>query len=174
MGKKVVSTNKMFKKLQTDTDKFFKSKFTKYVVDYKVEDENIRVISNVGKTRLVKNTRSNISKINQAIIKNKIAIANKIDDYENTFMERLLVLLFNICLLGVAGVFIPFSFFTGKYLFFLLSVIVFSLCVLATSVIGTDYYVLAKEIQNLKKITGYKKENEFKLPEFNIDKIKSH
>lgn len=174
MGKKVIKADKMLKKLQTDNDKIFKSKFTKYVVDYKIEDDNIRVISNVGKSRLVKNSRSNISKINQVIVRNKIAIANKIDEYEESFMERLIVILFNICLLGICGIFVPFSFFTGKYLFFLLSVVVFSLCVLATTIISFDYYVLAKEIQNLKKITGYKKENEFKLPEFNIDKIKSH
>ena len=57
---------------------------------------------------------------------------------------------------------------------FLLAVLLFGVTVIATSVIAFDYYILVREIQNLKKITGYKKENEFKLPEFNLSKVKSH
>ena len=70
--------------------------------------------------------------------------------------------------------FIPFSFFTGQIFLFLLAVILFAIVVIATSVIAVDYYILVCEIQNLKNITGYKKEREFKLPEFNISKVKSH
>lgn len=174
MKKKVIDVKTMFKKLQNNADNAIKGRFTKYVVDYRVEDDRIRVISNTGKSRVVKNTHTNLNKINHAIIKNKIDIANKIDGYEDTNTERLLVLLINILVLGISGMFIPISFFTGKIFLFLLAVIIFGIIIIATSVIAFDYYILVKEIQNLKKITGYKKENEFKLPEFNISKVKSH
>lgn len=172
--KKVTDIKTMFKKLQNNRDEAIKGRFTKYVVDYAIEGDRVRVISNTGKSRLVKKTHTNLNKINHAIIKNKIDIANKIDNYEDTNKERLIVLLFNIMFLCVAGVFIPFSFFTGKIFFFLLAVLLFAMTVIATSVIAIDYYILALEIQNLKRITGYKKENEFKLPEFNLSKVKSH
>lgn len=175
MRKKVIDVDLMFKKLQKNTDEMVSGKFTKYVVDYKIEDEDhIKVVSNVGKSRIVKNTSSNIAKINQVIVKNKIDIANKIDSYEKNNNERLFVLLFNLLFLGVSGIFIPFSFFTGKIFFFIIAVILFGITVIATSVIAFDYYILVREIQNLKKITGYKKGNEFKLPEFNLSKVKSH
>ena len=98
MGKKVIDIKTMFKKLQSEA---IQGKFTRYVVDYKIEDDHIRVMSNVGKSRIVKNTHSNINKLNHAIIKNKIDIANKIDEYEANNNERLVVLLFNL--------------YTGKY-----------------------------------------------------------
>ena len=174
MKEKVIAIKSTFKKLQNNKDEAIKSRFTKYVVDYKFEDDHIRVFSNTGKSRVVKNTHTNLSKINHAIIKNKIDIANKIDSYEENNKERLIVLLFNLCFLGLSGMFIPFSFFTGQIFLFLLAVILFAIVVIATSVIAVDYYILVCEIQNLKNITGYKKEREFKLPEFNISKVKSH
>ena len=170
MGKKVIDIKTMFKKLQSEA---IQGKFTRYVVDYKIEDDHIRVMSNVGKSRIVKNTHSNINKLNHAIIKNKIDIANKIDEYEANNNERLVVLLFNLLFLFVSGVFIPISFFTGKIFLFLMAVMLFGIVVIATNVIAFDYYILVKEIQNLKNITGYKKEREFKLPEFNLSKVKS-
>ena len=170
MGKKVIDIKTMFKKLQSEA---IQGKFTRYVVDYKIEDDHIRVMSNVGKSRIVKNTNSNINKLNHAIIKNKIDIANKIDEYEANNNERLVVLLFNLLFLFVSGAFIPISFFTGKIFLFLMAVMLFGIVVIATNVIAFDYYILVKEIQNLKNITGYKKEREFKLPEFNLSKVKS-
>ena len=58
------------------------------------------------------------------------------------------------------------TFFVGSYILFSLSVITFGLCVITTSMSGLNYYILAKEIQNLKYLTGYKKENEINLPKF--------
>ena len=170
MEKKVIDIKTMFKKLQSEA---IQGKFTRYVVDYKIEDDHIRVMSNVGKSRIVKNTHSNINKLNHAIIKNKIDIANKIDEYEANNNERLVVLLFNLLFLFVSGAFSPISFFTGKIFLFLMAVMLFGIVVIATNVIAFDYYILVKEIQNLKNITGYKKEREFKLPEFNLSKVKS-
>lgn len=163
----------VFIDLEDKKESFFKHHFTKYVVDYKIEDDHIKVISNVGAYRMVKNTKSNITKINRAIVKNKVAIANKIDEYEASSKERLTVLLINIALVGGCGILIPFSFFTGVYAFFLFSLISFSLSVITTCRSGLSYYIIVKEIQNLKAITGYKKEAEFKLPRINVKYSKS-
>lgn len=146
-----------------------KRQFTSYIVDYKIEDEHIRLISSKGTSKLVAYNLENINKVNQVIVRNKIMIAKKIDDYDRQFKERLVVLLMDILILGIAGICVPFAFFTGNYIFFLTAIIVFSLSVITTSVIIFDYYILIKEIQYLKKITGYKRDTEFS---WNL--IKSH
>lgn len=165
---------KVLGELETKRKKIFNNHFTKYVIDYKIEDKHIKIISNTGEYRVVKNTRNNISKINQTIVKNKVEIAKKIDSYEEHSNERLFVLLVNILIIMGCGVIVPFAFFTGFYLFFLLSILAFSISVITTSISGFNYYILVKEIQELKKLTGYKKESEFKLPHFNVKSIKSH
>lgn len=152
----------------------FKSKFKKYLVDYKIEDDKVRIISNVGTSRVVDYTLENMTKINQTIVKNKISIAQRIDAYEKSFKERLVILLLDIFLLGSAGICVPFAFFTGNYLFFILAVVVFSLLVITTSVIAFDYYLLICEIQNLKKMTGYKLDSEFEFSGLEFPKLKSH
>lgn len=161
------------KDLETKKNKYLHHRFTKYIVDYKIEDEHIKIISNIGNYRIVKNSRSNINKINQAIVKNKIDIANKIDTYEKTNKSRFFLLLFNLGLVSFSGILIPLSFFTGIYLFFLLSILVFSISTIAGSMLTLELYVTVKEIQNLKRITGYKKENEFQLPKINVKLSKS-
>lgn len=160
--------------LELKKNRIFNHYFKKYVVDYKIEGENIKIIASNGNYRLVKNNKTNIKKINQAIVKNKVEIASRIDDYEAHSNERLTVLIINIVLLLGCGIIVPFSFFTGFYLFFLLSIIAFSLSVVTTSISGFNYYILVKEIQALKKITGYKKDMEFKLPSLDVKYEKSH
>lgn len=153
-----------FKELDIKKNILFNHYFKKYVIDYKIEDDRIKIMASNGKYRMVKNTKTNEKKINQAIVKNKVEIASRIDDYEAHSNERLTVLIINISLLFGCGIIVPLSFFTGFYLFFLLSIIAFSLSVVTTSISGFNYYILVKEIQNLKKVTGYKKGMEFNIP----------
>lgn len=169
----VFSFNKLLKELDKRRKKYLYPKFTKYVVDYKIEGDNIRVYSNLGKSRIIKNTRPNQVKLNQTIIKNKIDIANKIDEYEATSKERVMVILFNSLLLIASGGMIPLTFFIGNYFLFFIAIFIFSIASLATSIISLNYYVLISEIKNLKNITGYKKEMEFKLPHIDINQIKT-
>lgn len=169
----VFNFNKVLKDLDKKKKGYLYHKFTKYIVDYKIEDDKIRVYSNIGKSRIVKNTRPNQVKLNQTIIRNKIDIANKIDEYEANSKERVLVLLFNSSLLIASGGMIPLTFFIGNYFLFLISILVFSIASLATSIIALNYYVLISEIKNLKNLTGYKKEMEFKLPHIDLSQIKS-
>ena len=170
--KKKREIDKVFKSLEQKRNLFFNHRYQKFIVSYEFEDDQIKVYSNIGNYRKVNNTRSNLSKINKAIVKNKIAIINKIDDYEKNFKERLIILLGNLLLVCGTGACIPLSFFTGSYTLLLFACITFSITVVTASVSGIDYYVLAKEIQNLKAITGYKKENEFRLPNINVGSLK--
>ncbi len=149
-------------------------RFHKYIIDFKVEGDRIQVISNTGKCRIVKNTKNNITKINNAIIKNKIEIAKKIDLYEMNSRERILVLVLNCLLLCGMGGLIPLTFFMGSYLLFMFSIVLFSLGVLTTTMIGFSYYISLKEIQSLKKITGYKKDTEFQFSNPFEKFLKSH
>ncbi|MDE6292190.1 MAG: hypothetical protein K2L98_00755 [Bacilli bacterium] len=168
------SIYKIIHNLGLKKDRIFNHYFKKYVIDYKIEDEKIKIIASNGKYRFVKNNKTNMKKINQAIVKNKVEIASRIDNYEAHSTERLTVLVINIALLLGCGIIVPFSFFTGYYLFFLLSIIAFSLSVVTTSISGFNYYMLVKEIQYLKKITGYKRDMEFIFPSLDVKYEKSH
>lgn len=171
--KRVFSFGKVLKDLDKKKKGYLYQKFTRYIVDYKLEGDKIRVYSNIGKSRIIKNTRPNQVKLNQTIIKNKIAIANKIDEYEATSKERVVVILFNSSLLIASGGMIPLTFFIGNYFLFFIAILIFSIASLATSIISLNYYVLISEIKNLKNITGYKKEMEFKLPHIDLSQIKT-
>ncbi len=169
-----MNLNHLGTKLMEKKNAFINKRFHKYIIDFKVEEDHIKVISNTGKYRIVKNTKNNINKINNAIVKNKIEIAKKIDTYEMNSRERILVLILNCLLLCGIGGLIPLTFFMGSYLLFMFSVVLFSLGVLTTTMIGFSYYISLKEIQSLKKITGYKKENEFQFSNPFEKFLKSH
>lgn len=163
---------KLLKKLDRKKKEILYHHYTKYITDYKIEGDNIRIYSSIGGSRLVKNTKENQAKLNRVIVQSKIDIAGKIDKYEKTSSERLLVLLLNIAFLSLSGMFIPLTFFIGNYVIFLLSIIIFSFATLTTSIITLDYYFIVKEVSHLKMITGYKKESEINLPWENILKTK--
>ena len=151
---------------------YLTAKFERFIVDYKIEGDHIKVISNVGDYRIIKNTKSNRAKVYHAIIENKINISKKIDAYEKSEKERLVIFSINILLLCFMGAIVPASFFMGSYLLFMLAIIFFTFCVFTVSISGVNYYVIASEIRNLKFITGYKMSNEIELPSLNdITKI---
>lgn len=156
--------NDVYKKIVNKINEFLYGRFTKYIVDYKPEGDNLRIMTNFGDSRIVKNTPENQAKLNKIVIKSKLDIAARIDEYESSSQERLTVLVINIMLLGITGLLVPLTFFIGSYIIFTLSIFLFSFLSLAVSVIMVDYYVLVEEIRSLKNITGYKKDNEFNLP----------
>ena len=162
----------MFKTLEEKVKNYFYHHYGKYAVEYQIEGDKIKVISNIGLYRYVPNTKSNIKKLDEAIIKNKVTIAEKIDDYERTNESRAKMLLFNISMILFSGLSIVFAFFSGSYLLFLLSVISFSICTFAASTSGLTYFILVSEIRNLKRATGYKQELEIEMPKLNTKYIK--
>lgn len=163
---------KMFKNLEEKVKNYFYHHYNKYAVEYVIEGDKIKVISNIGLYRYVANTKSNIRKLDEALIKNKISIAEKIDDYERTNETRGKILLFNILMLMMSGSSIILSFFSGSYFLFLLSIVAFSVCVFASTTTGLTYLILVSEIRNLKRATGYKRELEIDLPKIDTKQIK--
>ena len=161
----------MFKTLEEKVKNYFYHHYGKYAVEYQIEGDKIKVISNIGLYRYVPNTKSNIKKLDEAILKNKITIAEKIDNYEKTNESRAKMLLFNISMILFSGISIVFAFFSGSYLLFLLSLISFSICTFAASTSGLTYFILVSEIRNLKRATGYKQDLEIEMPKLNTKKI---
>ena len=146
--------------------------YGKYAIEYQIEGDKIKVISNIGLYRYVPNTKANIKKLDEAIIKNKITIAEKIDDYEKTNESRAKMLLFNISMILFSGLSVVLAFFSGSYMLFLLSVISFSVCTFASTTTGLTYFILVSEIRNLKRATGYKQDLEIEIPKLNTKNIK--
>ena len=161
----------MFKTLEEKVKNYFYHHYGKYAVEYQIEGDKIKVISNIGLYRYVPNTKSNIKKLDEAILKNKITIAEKIDNYEKTNESRAKMLLFNISMILFSGLSIVFAFFSGSYLLFLLSLISFSICTFAASTSGLTYFILVSEIRNLKRATGYKQDLEIEMPKINTKNI---
>lgn len=138
----------------------------RFIIDYEFEDDRIKVYSTNGEYRYVKKNKSNMNKIDHAIIKNKLAIANKIDEFEATRKGRRAILLINMFGLCFAGVMVPAAFFTGSLQVFMFAILLFSFMVLVNSSCGMGYFILLGRIRKWKMITGYKKNNEFELPNF--------
>ena len=118
-------TNKSFNKLKEKYQNFFNKRYKKYIIEYKIEDDKIKIFSSTGDYRIVKNTKSNISKLNKAVVQNKINIQRKIDEYESNYKERLAVLLVNLIAIIGFGTLICLTFFIGNYYLFLMSIIFF-------------------------------------------------
>ena len=163
----------MFQSLEKKVKNYFYHHYNKYAVEYVIEGDKIKVISNIGLYRYVANTKSNIKKLDEAIKKNRITIEEKIDEYEQTNHVRGYVLLFNILMIIMSAGSIVLSFFSGNYFLFLISVIAFSVCVFASTTTGLTYLILVQEIRNLKRATGYKRDLEIDLPKINTQKIKN-
>jgi len=137
---------------------YVNSHMSKYVTSYEIKDNDLIVVkSNIGRYRVVKNTKKNLKKLDDVIEKNKKEIANKIENYADSTKERLMVIIMNILLIMLSGVLTITTFAIGNYVLVLFALITFSMCILTTSVITLDYYLTIKEIQNLQNITGYKK-----------------
>lgn len=169
----ILSVKNVIKELEFKKNYFFYHRIKKYIVDYRIDGDYLVVESNLGITRKVKNTHGNMNKLNKIIVKNKIDIANRIDKYESCSHERSTLMVIDIIILCGCGGIVPLTLFIGSYILFLLSIILFSISVITTSIIGLNYYIKIKEIQNLKRITGYKLENELSLPEFTLPKLKN-
>ena len=86
--------NNLYGVLQSKKTNYLNHNFDKFIVNYELNGDKIKVYSNVGKYRMIKNTHSNIVKLNRVIVHNKIDISNKIDEYESTNSQRLIVLIF--------------------------------------------------------------------------------
>ena len=136
----------------------------KYVISYRILDKkHIEVKSNVGKTRIVANNKANLKKLDQVIIRCKIEIAKRIDEYESESTVRLFILLLSIIMLILSFASVCLSFAMGDVRLLLFSLIVFSFIMSLSLITGIHYNILVDEIKSLKKSIGYKLDSEFDL-----------
>ena len=143
------SIKKQFDKLLDKYNSFLNHYFKKYIVDYEVMDDKVKIISSTGDYRIVKNTKGNISKLNQAIVKNKVNIQRKIDEYEATSKERFIVLIINLMAIIGFGFIFCLTFFIGSYFLFIISILsalfklgYWDIISQNLSVIGSSYFTV--------------------------------
>lgn len=141
-----------------------------FISGYEIEGEYIKILSTNGESRLVKNSKSNINKINKTIKENKEAIIKRIDLYEEESNERFIIVLIDLLLVGLCGILSLLSFFTGIIFFYILSILFFMFVSFTTLISGMSIYILAKYISKLKQLTGYREEMEIHFPNLKIRK----
>ena len=93
----------MYQDMIDKKNDYYNHKVDKYVIEYNItDDEHIEVKSNIGRTRVVKNTKDNVKKLNRVIVRSKVEIARKIDEYEKESNLRLFILLTSIIMLCIS------------------------------------------------------------------------
>lgn len=144
---------------------YYNHRIDKYVVSYNIQnDQYIEVKSNIGRTRKVANNEYNIKRLDQVIVRSKVEIARKIDEYEKESGVRLFILLTSLMMLSLSFLCVIASFFIGNYILLLAALCVFSIIMSLSFIEGSNLYILVKEIKSLKQLTGYKLDNELELP----------
>lgn len=167
--KVIESVSDLYGDFITKKNNYVNNHIDRYVIRYEVIDsDHIKVWNNINKYRVVRNTSDNLKKLDRVIIKNKVNIAHKIDEYEEESNERTKVLLLNTLLICISGSFVFLSLFLGSYLIILLSLISFSMSIILGSINSLQTYLLISEMRNLKKCTGYKLNHEIVVPKLNL------
>ncbi len=170
--KVIESVSDLYGDFITKKNNYVNNHIDRYVIRYEVVDkDHIKVWNNINKYRIVRNTSDNLKKLDRVIVKNKIDIAHKIDEYEEESNSRTIALLINTLLICISGMFVFLSLFMGSYLIILFSLITFSMSIILGSVNSLQTYLLISEMRNLKKCTGYKMSHEIVVPKFNLLKL---
>ena len=136
----------------------------KYVISYTILDEgHIEVKSNIGKTRIVANNKANIKKLDQVIVRCKVEIARRIDEYEAESNIRLFVLLLSTIMLVLSFISVCASFGMGDLKLLVFALIVFSFILSLSIITVINFNTVNDEIRSLKKCIGYKLGNEIDI-----------
>ena len=159
----------LYQDMRNKKNDYYNHKVDKYVISYQILDKgHIEVKSNIGRTRVVKNNKANIKKLNQVIVKNKVTIERRIDEYENDTSIRLFILCISIMMLLLSFGCVLSTFCMGNIVLLICSLLLFSTISTLSYIQGTHLYLLVQEIRSLKNLTGYKKEKELSLPKFKL------
>jgi hypothetical protein len=160
----------LYQDLFNKDNDYFNHSIDKYLVSYSINDNGlIEVESNIGRKRLVVNDEENIKRLNKLIVKSKIDIARKIDEYEkeSSFRFVLIIITSIIIMLSFASVF--FTLFIGNIELCLVSLLLFAFISSLNIINGINYYLLIREINSLKKSTHYKENNDVIIDEVKED-----
>lgn len=136
----------------------------KYIVNYTIDGDQVKVFNNRGESVVVKKNRRNLKKIDKSVVESKVKIMERINEYERKSKERTAVLAVNILSTMLSGFAVVMSFFTGYIPFMYASLIILGVSLIPTVAKSVLYAIDVREIGELKKITGYRMNMEFTLP----------
>jgi len=136
----------------------------KYIVNYTIDGDQVKVFNNCGETAVVKKNRRNLKKIDKSVVESKVKIMERINEYERKSKERTAVLAVNILSTMLSGFAVVMSFFTGYIPFMYASLIILGVSLIPTVAKSVLYAIDVREIGELKRITGYRMNMEFTLP----------
>lgn len=136
----------------------------KYIVNYTIDGDQVKVFNNRGESVVVKKNRRNLKKIDKSVVESKVKIMERINEYERKSKERTAVLAVNILSTMLSGFAVVMSFFTGYIPFMYASLIILGVSLIPTVTKSVLYAIDVREIGELKKITGYRMNMEFTLP----------
>lgn len=136
----------------------------KYIVNYTIDGDQVKVFNNRGESVVVKKNRRNLKKIDKSVVESKVKIMERINEYESKSKERTAVLAVNILSTMLSGFAVVMSFFTGYIPFMYASLIILGVSLIPTVAKSVLYAIDVREIGELKKITGYRMNMEFTLP----------
>lgn len=136
----------------------------KYIVNYTIDGDQVKVFNNRGESVVVKKNRRNLKKIDKSVVESKVKIMERINEYERKSKERTAVLAVNILSTMLSGFAVVMSFFTGYIPFMYASLIILGVSLIPTVAKSVLYAIDVREIGELKKITGYRMNMKFTLP----------
>ena len=136
----------------------------KYIVNYTIDGDQVKVFNNLGESVVVKKNRKNLKKIDKSVVESKVKIMERINEYERKSKERTAVLAVNILSTMLSGFAVVMSFFTGYIPFMYASLIILGVSLIPTVTKSVLYAIDVREIGELKRITGYRMNMEFTLP----------
>ena len=148
--------NRIILKLKLNKINFLNHKFKKYIVKYEEKKDKIKIYNSNGNYKLVDNTIPNKVKVMEIIKDHKKEIDEKLELYENTKEDNIIIILSTSFLLLVLGCVFVFSFFVGSYMFLILSLVSFVLTLTLFSINIYKIFIFREEIKRLKLINENK------------------
>jgi len=150
---------------------FIFKKTKKYIVSYEELDNKIKVINNIGEYKLVDNNVSNKIKIMETIKNHKREIENKIDKYDKSKDDNIIVLLSSGLIIIFLGCLFGLSFFLGSYIMFFTTFISFAIALYLFSINTYNIFIKREEVRRLKLVLNNNNITENELLEFIKDII---
>lgn len=163
----------IFRKLELSKINYLNHKFKKYIIKYEETKDTLKIFNSNGDFKVVEKTIPNKVKVMEIIKDHQKEIDEKMNLYEKTHDDNLIILLSSALLLIVLACVFIFSFFVGSYIFLLLALISFSITFSLFCVNTYKIILFREEIKRLKLIKENKDIlNDNELKDILIDSFK--
>lgn len=162
----------ILRKLELSKINYLNHKFKKYIIKFEENENELKIFNSNGDYKVVEKTIANKVKLMEIIKEHQKEIEEKIDLYEKTHDDNIIILLSSALLLIVLSCVFIFSFFVGSYIFLLLSLISFSITISLFTINTYKIILFREEIKRLKMIKENKNIlNDNELKDIIIDSI---